>query len=337
MRGASFIRPGLVEWRELPEPCIQRADDALVRPMVVGRCDLDVAYMRGLLPMPGGAPIGHEIIAEIVEVGGGVADRHVGERVFVPAQISCGACTFCRRGLTGRCAAVPFAASYGMGREGGFGGGLADLVRVPFASAMLTPVPHGVAPETLIGAADMAADAHRAVVPALVANPGARVLVLGGLPPVIGLYAAGLAVARAACEVCYVDADAKRGLIARRYGARYMRDLAEVEGDFDIVVVANPSPDALAAAFRFAAPGATVTSVTPTIGEPPRMETAQLYHKGVTWRIGRPDCRHAHDGTMCDWANHGFRPDLIPTTLCAWEDAPAAWASDALYVAAVRS
>jgi threonine dehydrogenase-like Zn-dependent dehydrogenase len=333
MQHAVFVEPGKVEWRETPDPILQGPGEAIVRPIVVGRCDLDVAYLRGLLPMPSGAPIGHEIIGEVVDAGDDAGVRP-GQRVFVPAQISCGACVNCRRGLTARCQTVPFAASYGMGREGGYGGGLADLVRVPFARAMLTPLPAGADPVALIGAADMGSDAWRAVGPHLAGHPEARVLVLGGMPPVIGLYSAGIAVALGAAAVDYVDADPARSAVAASYGAS-LRGAPDGE-PYDLIVVAHPTRAALESAFATAAPGATIYSVTPAVDGAAQIETAALYHRGVTWRIGRPDCRHAHDGVMGAWANCGFCADRVPTRVAEWADAPEAWASDALYVAAVR-
>jgi threonine dehydrogenase-like Zn-dependent dehydrogenase len=335
MRHVVFVAPGKLEWREAPDPVLGGPGEALVRPLVAGRCDLDVAYVRGLLPMPSGAPIGHEIIGEVVDVGDAVSRFRPGDRVFVPAQISCGACVNCRRGLTGRCQAVPFAASYGMGRDGGFGGGLADLVRVPFAEAMMTPLPGGADPVALIGMADMATDAWRAVAPHLAQHPEARVLVLGGMPPVIGLYAVGLSQALGAAGIDYLDTDPARTAVAREYGARIVSEPSQEP--YDLIVVANPTKGALALAFAAAAPGATITSVTPAIDGSPEIDTRALYHRGVTWRIGRPDCRGAHDGTLGAWANCGFCSDKVPTARVAWEDAPEAWASDALYVAAIRS
>jgi len=335
MQHVVFVAPGKLEWREAPDPILGGASEALVRPIVVGRCDLDVAYARGLMPMPAGAPIGHEIIGEVLDVGDAVSRFRPRDRVFVPAQISCGACVNCRRGLTGRCQAVPFAASYGMGRDGGFGGGLADIVRVPFADAMLTPVPGGADPVALIGLADMATDAWRAVAPHLAEHPQARVLVLGGMPPVIGLYAVGLSQALGAASIDYVDSDAERAAVACGYGARIVPGPGEEP--YDLIVVANPTKAALAQAFAAAAPGATITSVAPALDGALEIETRALYHRGVTWRIGRPDCRHAHDGTLTAWANCGFSADKVPTRRVAWQEAPEAWASEALYVAAVRS
>ena len=70
-----------------------------------------------------------------------------GDRVVVPFQISCGECERCLAGLTGDCRAVRPGSMYGFGAFGGeWGGLLSDLVRVPFADAMLVPLPAGIAP-----------------------------------------------------------------------------------------------------------------------------------------------------------------------------------------------
>jgi threonine dehydrogenase-like Zn-dependent dehydrogenase len=97
-----------------------------------------------------------------------------------------------------------------MNRDGNFGCAAADLVRVPYADAMLVPLPTGADPVAMIGAADMALDAWRAVGPQLRERPGASVLVMGGLASVIGIYAAGIAVALGAGRVDYVDDDPRR-------------------------------------------------------------------------------------------------------------------------------
>jgi alcohol dehydrogenase len=200
---------------------------------------------------------------------------------------------------------------------------------------MLTPVPDGAAPASLIGLADMATDAWRAVAPQLSRHPEARVLVIGGMPPVIGLYAAGLAVALGAPLVAYLDDDAGRRAVAAAYGAALVSDDV-AEQTYDIVVVANPARVSLELAFQVVAPGGVITSVAPSLGGGPELDTPSLYHRGVTWIIGRPDCRHAHDGALSSWANCGFCPDSVPTLKVDWDDAPQAWSSGALYVAAVR-
>jgi len=335
VRSGVFVRPGRVEWREMPDPTLQGAAEALVRPIVLGRCDLDVGYLRGILPLASGSSIGHEIIGEVVDLGETVRQFHVGQYVFVSAQISCGACVNCQRGRTGRCLSVPFAASYGMGREGNYGGGMSDLLRVPFARAMLSPVPAGVDPRSLIGAADRAADAWRAVAPHLESHPGAHVLVLGGGPAVIGLYAVGLATALGATVVHYVDDDETRRSVAVEYGANLLAE-EDPNARYDVIIVANTSRASLERAFRMVAPGGVITSVAPALDGAVMVDAPKLYHTGVTWTIGRPDCRHAHDGTLFAWANCGFRADRIPTLHVDWDDAPEAWANEALSVVAVR-
>lgn len=338
MRQAVFVEPGRLEFREAPDPVLTSAASALVRPLVVGRCDLDVLYLSGRVPLAAGEPIGHEIIGEIVDLGEAAAQQfQVGQRVIVPAQISCGTCRRCRLGLTGRCEAVPFGASYGMGRAGGFGGGLAELVLAPFATGMLVPLPTGVDPVPLIGLADMATDAWRAVGPPLQDRPEADVLVLAGLTPVIGLYSAGLAVVLGARNVDYVDACPERRKVAEAYGARAFETCEALpSGEYEIIVDMSAQPELLSAAIRLCAPEGVITSVA-TSRRSPQLPLAEMYFKGVTYKTGRPNCRHGHDGALHAWAAKGFKPDLVGPKLFDFNDAPEAWVDPALYVAVALS
>jgi alcohol dehydrogenase len=334
MRQLTFEAAGKVAWREVPDAAIGSGVEAIVRPLVIGRCDLDIGYVRGIVPMTAGEAIGHEMIGEIVDVGDGVRRFRPGQRVVVPAQISCGTCRQCRRGYTGRCETVPFAASYGMGRQGGFGGLAADRVRVPFADAMLFPLPGGVSPVDWIGFTDMAQDAWRAVGPALRERPGARVLVIGGLPAVIGIYAAGLAVAAGASAVDFYDDDAVRLAEAAKFGANPIRrGEGEPSGVYEIVVGASIAPQAIFEALRFAEPEAIVTSVSIHFGEATPVPLMLAYNKGVTYRTGRPNCRaHMEDvAHLC--ASHRFAPERLTTKVFDYDDAPAAWLDPALRTA----
>ena len=337
MRHLCFLEPGKLEWRETPDAVVQAGIEAVVRPLVIGRCDLDVGVVRGMKPMSSGEPIGHETIGLVTDVGDSVRHFKPGDRVIIPAQISCGTCRNCKRGFTGRCLTVPFGASYGMGREGGFGGGAADLVRVPFADAMLFPLPDDADPIEWIGFTDMALDSYRCVGPQLQARPGARVLILGGLPSVIGIYAAGIAIAMGASEVCFYDSDDVRLAEAAKYGAKTIkRGEAEPEGLFEIVVDSSIEPQALIDSFRFAEPEALVTSCSIHFGELSSAPFMEAYHKGLNYRTGRPNLRPQMEplANLC-CAGH-FRPHLITTTLFDFDDAPAAWVADALRVAAHR-
>lgn len=334
MRQLTFAGAGRVEWREAPDAQVQGALEAVVTPLVIGRCDLDVGYVRGAVPLATGEPIGHEAIGTVIEVGREVRRVKPGDVVVVPSQISCGWCRNCQRGFTGRCLSVPMGASYGMGREGRYGCSAADRIRVPFADAMLFPLPAEAVPVQWIGFADMALDAWRAVGEPLKQRPGARVLVIGGWPSVIGVYAAGLAVALGACGVDFWDDDAERLTEAGRYGARTLRrGEQEPDGLYEVVVACRPEARTAEEAVRFAEPEAVITSTIPHFGDLPNFSPA-AYHKGVHWRIGRPNVRPQMDA-LCPLCRTGvFRPDRLCTTVVTMDQAAEAWSSDALRIAA---
>lgn len=119
MRQLTFIKPGVLEWWDVPEPELESPHDALVRPVAVAACDLDVALIRGKTPFPGPFALGHEFVGEIVEVGEQVTGFERGQVVVVSFQISCGACDRCQAGLTGSCRSVPLGSMYGLRPLGG--------------------------------------------------------------------------------------------------------------------------------------------------------------------------------------------------------------------------
>src|ERR1700739_811130 len=123
MRQLTYEEAGRYAWREVPDPRITAPQQALVRPLVVACCDLDVAVAHGQAPLLPGYAVGHEGLAEVVAVGDGVSNVQVGDRVVVPFQISCGDCRECRRGATGSCGSVPLMGVYGLGPLPGLSGG----------------------------------------------------------------------------------------------------------------------------------------------------------------------------------------------------------------------
>src|SRR5215207_6717910 len=220
MRQLVLTEPNAVSWSDVPEPYLQGSGEALVRPLVVALCDLDHPMIIGEAPIPAPVYLGHECVAEVLAVGAGVTGAAPGDLVVVPFQVSCGACDPCGRGLTGSCSSVEQLAMYGFGAFGHeWGGMLADTVRVPYANAMLVPVPDGVDPVAIASMSDNIPDGLRLVAPGLAERPAADVLVLGGGTRSIALYAVGAAVALGAGRVDYLDSDEARLAIASDLGA----------------------------------------------------------------------------------------------------------------------
>src|SRR3990172_750143 len=150
MRQLTFVHKGVLEWHEVPDPGLEGSRQAIVAPVVATTCDLDRSIIKGRAPYDGPIALGHEFVAAVIDVGDGVHSVVPGDVVAVPAQISCGECDRCRTGGTAFCRSVPPTSLYGLGAvTGDWGGGFSDLVRVPFADAMLVRLPKGVAPESV--------------------------------------------------------------------------------------------------------------------------------------------------------------------------------------------
>lgn len=319
----TYTAPKELEWREAAEPGMSSDSAALVRPRAVATCDLDALIIEGTSPFPAPFPIGHECVAEVLEVGDAVTTVEPGELVSVPFQISCGVCGPCRRGRTSNCAGVPFMSSYGFGpaveRWGGF---LSDVVCVPYAEHMLVPIPAGVEPAAVASASDNISDAWRAVGPALAERPGTPVLVVGGAGPgSIGLYAAGLAVALGSESVLYVDVDESRRTTAAKLGAQTLAEVPKRVGSYEITVDASADPDGLALALRSTAPDGICTSTAIYFGEQPKLPLLEMYTKGITFKTGRVDARTAMPHVLELSASGALRPELVTSSVVGWADA----------------
>jgi alcohol dehydrogenase len=326
MRQLTFLSPGKLEWRDVAAPRLEADTDALVKPLVVARCDLDLYIAAGVVNYPGPFAFGHETVARVVEAGprSGVSP---GDLVVVPFQLSCGRCSACRRGWTNSCEAYPFGAAYGLKPTSGteFGGALSDLMRVPFADHMLVPLPAGVDPLAAASVSDNIADGWRAVGPQLEAQPGASVLVVGGLAQSVGLYAAGAAVALGAGRVLYLDDNPDRRARAEAMGAQ-AEPLALGEGrrpepQFEIVVEAAGDADALGFAIRSCAPNGSLTSVSIHLGATTPIPLTRAYYKGLTLQTGRVQSRPTFPLALACMACGSFHPERVTHRVLPFSEA----------------
>jgi threonine dehydrogenase-like Zn-dependent dehydrogenase len=335
-----YVEPGRVEWQEVPEPRIASDSDAIVRPLAVARCDLDpIQAAFGLFPGP--FVVGHETVAEVVEVGDAVLGLRAGDRVVVPFQVSCGDCFACRQGRYGGCVTYPAraGAAFGFGPDGGgFGGGVADLLRVPHAAHLLQPAPTGIDASALATLPDNVVDAYRAVAPGLAQVPGADVLVLGGAAASIGLYAVAWAMALGAGSVRYVDSSESRLAAAAALGA----ETVVHEGDWPkdmgraVVVVENTATaDGLVCALRSTEAYGLCTSVAIHF-QPVPFPMLQLYTRGITFHTSRADSRALLPAVLEHIAAGTLDPAQVPTTVVPWAEAAEAWTTPAIKVVLAR-
>jgi threonine dehydrogenase-like Zn-dependent dehydrogenase len=325
MRQLLLEGPGAVRWDERPEPELADPVAATVRPVAVATCDLDVAVLRGLYPLAGPYPFGHEGVAEVVMTGSDVTAVAPGDLVVVPFQISCGGCPPCQRGRTGNCAAHPRLSTYGLGPMGGlqWGGLLADLVLVPHADAMLVPLPPGTDPAAAASASDNLPDAWRTVGPQLAETPGADVLVVGGGegPSSIGLYAAGIAVALGAGRVVYLDDHEGRLAIAARLGAEPVAGRPPAKaGSFPITVDASGSEQGLRCALNSTGFDGVCTSPSVYRADP-RLPLFAMYSRCCTFHTGRAHARPAIPEVLGLIAAGRLHPELVTSAVVPWDAA----------------
>jgi threonine dehydrogenase-like Zn-dependent dehydrogenase len=330
MRQLTFEEVGRYAWRETPDSVITAPGQALVRPLVVACCDLDVAVAHGSAPLPPGYAVGHEGLAEVVAVGDGVSRVGIGDRVVVPFQISCGHCRECRRGVTGSCGSVPLMAMYGLGPLAGLDGGgfMSDLVLVPYADAMLIPVPPSVDPIAGASLSDNIPDGWRAIGPwraelAALDPADRRVLVVGRLS--IGLYAAAFAAAYG-CHVDYVDTDATRLAAAESVGA-VVHDAAKPDKRWEpypVTVHTSADPALLSATLRATWPDGVCTDTgiyyQPTV----EMPLLPMYTRGVRFVTGRVSAR-AVIPEILELLAGGCDLSPVVDRVVDWEDAPEVW------------
>lgn len=170
MKANCWMGKKRVQVEEVPDPKILNSQDAIVKITSTAICGSDLHLFNGFVPtMEKGDILGHEFMGEVVEVGRGVRNLKIGDRVVVPFPISCGTCLACQAGmfsvcensnpnawiaekLLGHSPAGVFGYSHMMG---GFAGGQAEYARVPFADVGPLKVPAELTDEQVLFLSDI--------------------------------------------------------------------------------------------------------------------------------------------------------------------------------------
>ena len=148
-RGVAYIKPGVVQVQNIDFPKLELGKrkcnhGVILKVISTNICGSDQHMVRGRTTAPEGLVLGHEITGQVIEAGSDVEYIHVGDIVSVPFNIACGRCRNCKEGKTGICLNVNPArpgAAYGYVDMGGWVGGQADYVMVPYADFNLLKFP----------------------------------------------------------------------------------------------------------------------------------------------------------------------------------------------------
>jgi alcohol dehydrogenase len=321
MRQLTFVEKGKLEWRDGPDPRLEGDGQALVRPLALATCDIDTAFVQGRAPVGGAFAFGHECVAEVTDVGDSVASVKPGDLVSVPFQVSCGECEACRAGRTGNCDSVPRLSMYGLpvGPQT-YGGFASDAVNVPYADAMLVPIPDGVEPSAVASLSDNIPDAWRTVAPALEAAPGAPVLIAMGAGS-IALYAISIALALGAERVDVVGGRPRDRELAAELGANVLdQEFPNRMGFYPITVDASADPAGIACALRSTDADGICTSIG-IYFEPTPLPLLDMFTQGITFVTGRPHVRGLMPEVLELVRQGKFDPDPVTASKVDWDDA----------------
>ena len=247
MRAVTWQGKRDVRVENVPDPTIQEPTDAVIRITSTGLCGSDLHLYEVLTPfMTPGDILGHEPMGIVQEVGAGVPDLQVGDRVVVPFQIACGNCWMCLTGLPTQCETTQVqgegmgAALFGYTRlYGAVPGAQAEYLRVPQAQFGPIKVPEGPPDDRFVYLSDVLPTAWQAVAYADVPK-GGSVAVLGLGP--IGDMACRIAQVRGAGRVFGVDLVPERLRRARARGVETF-DLRSFDDEKELLAAIQDRTD----------------------------------------------------------------------------------------------
>lgn len=231
MRALTWHGKSDIRCESVPDPKIEDSRDAIIKVTACAICGSDLHIFDGVIPsMQHGDIVGHETMGEVVEVGAGNGKLKVGDRVVVPFTIACGECFFCERGyysgcersnpnrekaakLWGNSPAGLFGYSHLLG---GFSGGQAEYMRVPYADVGPIKVPDGLTDEQVLFLSDIFPTGYMAAEFCDI-KPGDTIAVWGCGP--VGQMAIRSAFLLGAERVIAVDTVPERKALAEAGGA----------------------------------------------------------------------------------------------------------------------
>ncbi|MDB5773307.1 MAG: fdm 4 [Burkholderia sp.] len=231
-----------IRYDNVPDPEILNPRDAIIRVTSTAICGSDLHLFNGLNPtMESGDIMGHEPMGEVLEVGSGIKNLKKGDRIVVPFTISCGSCFFCQKTLFSLCdntnpneeiarKALGHSPAGLLGFShmfGGYAGGQAQYLRVPFADVGPVKVPDGIPDEQVLFLSDIFPTGYMAAENAEI-EPGDTVAIWGCGP--VAQFAIQSAWMLGAGRVIAIDRVPERLQMAERCGKAETINFSEIDG-----------------------------------------------------------------------------------------------------------
>lgn len=231
MKALVYHGRGDVRCETVPDPRIEDDRDAIIKVSACAICGSDLHLIGGFVPMmKAGDVLGHECMGEVVEVGSSNKRLKVGDRVVIPFALACGECRMCQMELYSCCErsnrngkeqadSLGYAVAGALGYShltGGYAGGQAEYVRVPFADFGAFIVPDGFTDEQVLFLSDIFPTGYMAAENCDI-KPGQTIAVWGCGP--VGLFSVMSAFALGAGRVIAIDSIKERLELARSLGA----------------------------------------------------------------------------------------------------------------------
>ncbi len=371
MKAVCWHGVGDMRVENVPDPTILNPQDAIIKVTTTCICGSDLHLMNGMVPgMVSGDIVGHEFMGEVVETGREVHKVAVGDRVVVPFLISCGRCEFCKKGLFSACDntnpnAEVVAKLYGMGSSagmfgyshtfGGYAGGQAEYVRVPFADVGPMKIPQGLSDEKVVFLTDILPTAYQAA--EFCGIERGDVVAVWGCGPV-GLLAQTCARLLGAERIIAIDREPYRLDMAREHNLAETINICEDDVSERIieltggrgadrcidavgceatgcsagafydqikvkVKLATDRIDALREAIYNCRKGGTVSIPGVYVGVADKFPIGAAFGKGLTFRMGQTHVQHYLEPLLERIERDEIDPTYIITHRAGLDDAPA--------------
>jgi alcohol dehydrogenase len=212
MKALVFHGAGKRSWEEKPKPTIKNSTDAIVKISKTTICGTDLHILKGDVPeVVDGLILGHEGIGIIEEIGAGVSNFKVGDKVLISCITSCGSCDACKQGMYSHCETGGWILGHLID------GLQAEYARIPHADNSLHHIPDGVDEEAIVMLSDILPTGFECGVLKGQIKPGDTVAIVGAGP--IGLATLLTAQFYSPAEIIMIDPDENRLLTAKTFGA----------------------------------------------------------------------------------------------------------------------